>query len=211
MIYLIITTSIQNRILSSLNQEERKQQYLSSISHTLSILPKEIKPIIVENNGKRDTFLDHFKHYNQSVPVIYTDNNQYQFKNKGINELLDVKEVIEKIKIKDNDIVIKLTGRYLLTSPLFLNEIIEKETKYDAFIKFYGSCSLKYEIYDCILGLYGIRAVYLKLLSHYWMNLYESPEIAFAKYIRSTISRIYESQQLDLQCIFSDNGRILYV
>ena len=43
------------------------------------------------------------------------------------------------------------------------------------------------------------------------MNLYESPEIAFAKYIRSTISRIYESQQLDLQCIFSDNGRILYV
>ena len=65
---------------------------------------------------------------------------------------------------------------------LFLNEIIEKETKYDAFIKFYGSCSLKYEIYDCILGLYGIRAVYLKLLSHYWMNLYESPEIAFAKY-----------------------------
>mgnify|MGYP000971682751 FL=1 len=109
MIYLIITTSIQNRILSSLNQEERKQQYLSSISHTLSILPKEIKPIIVENNGKRDTFLDHFKHYNQSVPVIYTDNNQYQFKNKGINELLDVKEVIEKIKIKDNDIVIKLT------------------------------------------------------------------------------------------------------
>ena len=56
----------------------------------------------------------------------------------------------QNIGLKDNDIVIKLTGRYLLTSPLFLNEIIEKETKYDAFIKFYGSCSLKYEIYDCI-------------------------------------------------------------
>ena len=35
-----------------------------------------------------------------------------------------------------------------MTSPLFFNEIIEKENKYDAFVKFYGSCSLKYELYD---------------------------------------------------------------
>ena len=80
MIYLIITTSIHNRLSSSINQEERKQQYLLSIEHTLSLLPKEIQPIIVENNGKQPTYLDHFQHFNKPVHVIYTDNNQYQFK-----------------------------------------------------------------------------------------------------------------------------------
>ena len=72
-----------------------------------------------------------------------------EFIGVNIKEKMDIVGQ-DSVTIKDNDIVIKLTGRYLLTSPLFLNEIIEKETKYDAFIKFYGSCSLKYEIYDCI-------------------------------------------------------------
>jgi hypothetical protein len=211
MIYLIITTSIHNNLFSPINQEKRKEQYVSSISHTLSILPNNIQPIIVENNGKRETYLDQFRHFNQSVPVIYTDNNQYSFKNKGVNELLDIKDVIEKMGIKDDDMIIKLTGRYRLTSPLFFNEIMEKEKKYDTFIKFYGSHSFKFELYDCILGLYAIKALYLKLLSHHFMNLYESPEISFAKYIRTTLFRIYEIQQLDLECIFSDDGRILVV
>lgn len=211
MIYLILTTSINNRILSIDTNENRKKTYLEAIHTTLSFLPETIKPIIVENNGKRETYLDHFTHYNKSVPVLYTNNNQYTFKNKGINEILDIKEVIKIYNIHDNDIIIKLTGRYKVTSSLFFEKIIELQEKKDAFIKFFGSCSLKYEIYDCILGMYALKCLYFKLLDHNWMNLYLSPEIAFAKYIRTTIFNLEEITQLDLQCIFSEDNRILNV
>jgi hypothetical protein len=211
MIYLILTTSINNRILSLNDNEKRKEQYIDAITYTLSLLPEEIQPIIVENNGKRSTYLDNFLHFNKVVPIIYTNNNEYTFKNKGINEMLDIKEVIKQYAIKDDDIIIKLTGRYRVTTPSFFEKVIHSQNKIDAFIKFFGSCSLKYETYDCILGMYAIRCVYLKLVDHNWMNLYLSPEIAFAKYIRNTIFRLDEITQLDLQCIFSEDNRILYV
>lgn len=211
MIYLILTTSIQNRMLSLDNNNNRKQQYIDGISHTLSLLPQEIQPIIVENNGNRPTYLDHFKHFNKSVPVLYTNNNRYSFKNKGINEILDIKDVINHYGIKDDDMIIKLTGRYKVTSPLFFEKIIQSQHSIDASIKFFGSCSLKYETYDCILGMYALRCVYFKLLDHQWMNFYLSPEFAFAKYIRSTIFKLDEITQLDLQCIFSADNRILNV
>lgn len=210
MIYLILTTSIQNHI-PSLDNSLRKQQYLDGISHNLSLLPQEIQPIIVENNGHRQTYLDDFQHYNKSVPVIYTNNNQYTFKNKGVNEILDIKEVIKQYNIQDEDMIIKLTGRYKVTSPLFFQKIIQSQHSIDAFVKFFGSCSLKYEFYDCILGMYALRCLYFKLLDHKWINLHLSPEIAFAKYIRNTIFNLEEITQLDLQCIFSEDNRILNV
>ena len=61
MIYLIITTSINNRH-GSQNTNERKERYLYAIKETLKQLPYEITPIIVENNGKRETYLDNFYH-----------------------------------------------------------------------------------------------------------------------------------------------------
>ena len=115
----------------------------------------------------------------------------------SFNDFYNIKiEDVLKRNIKINDTVI--TTDYI-------------KGKIDAFIKFFGSCSLKYETYDCILGMYAIRCLYLKLLDHNWMNLYLSPEIAFAKYIRNTIFRLDEITQLDLQCIFSEDNRILYV
>ena len=62
MIYLIITTSINNRY-GLQDQQEREERYLYAISETLKNLPYEIKPIIVENNGKRATYLDNFYHH----------------------------------------------------------------------------------------------------------------------------------------------------
>ena len=104
MIYLILTTSINNRILTINNNEKRKEQYIEAITHTLSLLPEEIQPIIVENNGKRSTYLDNFLHFNKLVPIVYTNNNEYTFKNKGINEMLDIKEVIKQYYPETNQL-----------------------------------------------------------------------------------------------------------
>jgi len=205
MIYLIITTSINNRH-GSQNTNERKERYLYAIRETLNQLPHEITPIIVENNGQRETYLD-----NIGVKVLYTENNKQQFKSKGTNELLDIKEVIEKCNLKDDDLIIKLTGRYRALSPKFFKDVIENETKYDAFIKFFGSCTLKFEQYDCILGCYAMRAKYIKLFNHYSIDNYKSAEIALARYARLSGIRLQEVEVLDIECCFAEDNRILIV
>lgn len=202
MIYLIITTSINNKF--GTQNDERKERYLYAISETLKLI--SFKTIIVENNGKRDTYLDRFK--SKNVDVYYTDNNKYNFKSKGVNEMLDIKDVIRTYGIKDDDIIIKLTGRYRLLSPLFLNEINEK---YDVFIKFYSVQTLKFEEYDCVLGCYAIRVNYLKLFNHLLINNYNSAEIAFAKYVRLCGARVNKINQLDIECCFSEDSRKLLV
>lgn len=210
MIYLIITTSINNRH-GSQNTNERKERYLYAIKETLKQLPHKITPIIVENNGKRETYLDNFYHGVNRVQVLYTENNKLPFKSKGANELLDIKEVINKCNIKDDDLVIKLTGRYRALSPKFFEDIITNEHEYDAFVKFFGTCSLKFERYDCILGYYAMRANYIKLFNHYSINNYQSAEIAFARYVRLSISRLKEVETLDIECCFAEDNRILIV
>ena len=210
MIYLIITTSITNRYGSQI-ASERKERYLYAISEILKVLPKEITPIIVENNGKRETYLDNFYHGLNRVQVLYTENNKIPFKSKGVNELLDIKEVIDKYNITDDDLVIKLTGRYRALSPKFFEDVIVNEHKYDAFIKFFGTCSLKFELYDCILGCYAMRAKYIKLFNHYSIDNYKSAEIAFARYVRLSGIRLQEVQTLDIECCFAEDNRILNV
>lgn len=210
MIYLIITTSINNKVGIS-NYEHRKMRYITSIENTLKYLPKNITPLIVENNGMHDTFLDNFTHYGQSVKVVYTDNNKFNFKSKGINEFLDIREVIEKCQINENDIIIKLTGRYKVLSPNFFEYIIENQLNYDVFIKFFGISSLKYEQYDCILGMYAIRTLFLNLFNYNIINNYNSAEIAFAKYIRFCGGRLKEIYDLEIECCFAEDERILIV
>jgi hypothetical protein len=210
MIYLIITTSINNRF-GNKNEDERRERYIYAIEETLKLLPYIIKPLIVENNGERPTYLDKFYHCKRHVKVMYTDNNSHQFKSKGINEFLDIKEVIDRYGIEDDDIIIKLTGRYRSLSSAFFNYIIENENNYDAFIKFFGTCSLKYEEYDCILGCYALRAKYFKLFNHYTIDNYKSAEIAFAKYIKLCGIRLKEIKDLNIECSFSDDLRILNV
>lgn len=210
MIYLIITASINNKFGSTVDSQ-RTQRYIDAISDTLRHLPESITPIIVENNGKRETFLDNFTHCGKPVSVIYTNNNQFRAKSKGVNEFLDVKEVIEQVRIKFDDIIIKLTGRYKVLSPKFFEEIIENQASYDAFIKFFGTCSLKYEKYDCILGMYAIRAMFLKLFNPTTIDNYDSAEIGFARYTRFCGAKLKELENLDLECCFSEDGRILVV
>jgi hypothetical protein len=211
MIYLIITTSIINRygVLNDISQREERYKY--AINDTLEHLPSSITPIIVENNGHRPTYLDNFYHNNNKVQVIYTDNNKKIFKSKGVAEFLDIIEVINRIGIKDDDVIIKLTGRYRFLSNMFFKNIIQEEKLYDAFIKFYGTCSLKFDKNDCVLGVYVIRVLYLKLFNPLTIQNYSSAEIAFSKYIKLCGARIKEVDNIGLECCFADDLRILNV
>jgi hypothetical protein len=207
MIYLILTASLHtNRFTMN---SKREGEYLSAITQTLSHLPSAIQPIIVENNGQRSTCLDHFTHHNKKVPVIYTDHNQYSFKSKGVNELLDLHTAIDQLGIQANDMIIKLTGRYPATSSAFFEKVIKDQ--YDAFVKFYNVCELMWDRDDCVLGCYAIRAFFLKGWNPYSIDNHASAETAFARYIQHCGARINEVEILGVRCHFSEDGRTLDV
>jgi hypothetical protein len=209
MIYLIITASLQNRYEFRLSQREK--EYHTAIEQTLKYLPSAIQPIIVENNGVRETCLDHFYHNDRPVPVVYTDHNHRGYSSKGVVERMDLQAVIEHHDIQPDDMIIKLTGRYWATSSFFFEEVLKEEPNYDALVKFYGSHSLKFESFDCILGMYAIRSKFLLWWNPFQIEHHVSAEVAFARYIRMSVSRLKEMDQLDLHCVFAEDGRTLDV
>lgn len=178
------------------------------MTESLSHLPVEIQPIIVENNGKRPTFLDHFQHNGQMVPVIYTDNNALR-ESKGVKELLDLQTVIRRQGIQPMDIIIKLTGRYRVTSSSFF-DLVKKE-EYDSFLKFHDVVKNKPDADQAVLGFYAIRSMYLSYWSPKSIDIYPSAEVAFARYNRRSVPHMREILTLGLTCVFSDDGRSLAV
>ena len=206
MIFIIVTTSINNKV-GVKNKIHRENRYIECINNLLQLINNDsnIKPIIVENNGVRQTFLDNLK-----GDIFYTNNNMINYKHKGENELLDIKEVIKKYNIKDEDIIIKLTGRYKLLNLNFINFVKNNINNYDAFVKFFNVCTRKYMFDDCVLGLFAIKCKYLKEFKY---NFLKSPECEFADHVRKNVdkNKLKEVHQLDLECCFADNLRILVV
>ena len=205
MIYIIITTCINNKI-GVKNSEHRKKRYLDCITTLLNLIKNDtnIKPIIVENNGKRDTYLDKL-----DCDIVYTDNNKFSFANKGGNELLDIKDVIKNYNIRDNDIIIKLTGRYKILNLDFIN-LVKDNSNIDAFLKFFNVSTQRYHNNkdDCVLGLFAIRCKYLKSFNY---NFKRSPEVEFSSYVSKNVKNIMSVKDLHLECCFANALKILRV
>lgn len=215
MIYLVLTASLFNRS-SSMVSEDRLSRYHYALEETLRHLPHEgVQPIIVENTSTSEVSpLDKITyHEGKVVPVLYTTHGELQMRNKGVNEWLDIKAVMEQWKMKDTDILVKLTGRYRLLSPCFMEYIQRTADTKDAWFRFMNVCTGKDDPEDCVLGCYAAKVSVLRYLSWSWVNLFDSPEHAMAKHIRSSVSanRLVEMDYLGVECVFSENGRVLCV
>lgn len=160
MIYFIVTTCLFNECLI------RKEQYINGINKLKKIIQDlnilNYKIIIVENNGYRYTFLNML-----DCEVYYTENNFLQTGNKGIKELQDILDCIDKYNINDTDFIVKMTGRYILNDNSEFMNIIKNihNTNYDCVIK-YGPYfkPVNYKVDDCITGLIGMSCYYVKLI-----------------------------------------------
>lgn len=199
MIYLVLTSSIivenGNSYLGS-DSNKRENEYIKSITETLNIVREyeNIKVILVENNGERETYFDQFN--GNGLEILYTTNNFKEDINKGVKELLDVKEVIEKYQIPDDDFVIKLTGRYYMKDSSFIDTVKNNATEYDAFVKFYNVCACEFQEFDCTLGLVCMTAKHWRKIE-YLSGC--SPEVSFARYVRENC-RVKEISNLSLFC-----------
>lgn len=201
---LIFTTCIAARYSDA---AEREKMYYEAITKSLKILrgmPIEI--YIVENSVKRRTLLDDIS----GVHLLYTDTQAIQYTGanpdaetglKPMKEMMDIHRVCDAFDFDEEDIIIKLTGRYLLDNPpTFLENIIKNSQNYDVFMKFLNICTMKYEQYDCVLGLFAIRYKYLLEFNPRHMLEQTSAEQIFAIFVRRSISqeRILEATHLGL-------------
>lgn len=165
MIYLIFTCSIIT--------PDREQIYKECITDTIQKLSGyPIKFVIVDNTGLESSLLDTIK----DATVIYTNtNNNMSFTNdnrpghKGVKEFFDILTVCDKLNVQDDDIVVKLTGRYTIKGTHFFDILLKNESIYDCFLKCYNVCLREYCKNDMIMGLYGMRYKYLSEINY--MNI----------------------------------------
>jgi hypothetical protein len=125
----------------------------------------------VENNGQRRTFLDNIK----NVSVLYTESNKKDRKivhgndlTKGIKERDDVWACINYFGMRDGDLVVKMTGRYYLSSDCQFMQLLRtldwKRTK--AIVKFGSYYNPKDSpLEDCITGLIMMPVAAIKTIA----------------------------------------------
>jgi hypothetical protein len=177
---------------------EREDIYVKAISDSVSKLNHlPIKLYVVENTGRQASNLDTIK----GIEVVYTNNNlKDDFGEKGIKEMFDMHEVAGRYAFDDDDIVIKLTGRYTLKSAKFVEEVINNKDIYDCFIKCYNVCTEEYDDKDCIMSYYGIRYRYFQDINIMSLRSNYSMEMALMSELYKAIEpgRIWKTRQLDM-------------
>jgi hypothetical protein len=199
-VWLIITSCIHNKF-GIKNSKTRQAEYTTAIQAVQKYVPSEIQIRIVENSSESPTFLDSF-----GIPVIYTRHSNINVINKGIIEFKDLLYTLHTQGANPDDIVIKLTGRYSILNSLFFERVLQTQTEYDAWVKFYNVCTYEFMENDCVLGLFAIRYKYLKNLDYSNLGYKNSMEVDFATFINKECSRIDKIYDLGLHCIFGDNG-----
>jgi hypothetical protein len=153
--------------------DERKEQYKEGINKVIKYTSdiKDKRIIIFENSGRfTESFLDDF--INQGCEVFYTfpDISQIKFtENYGVKELCSLIDTINHYNIPDDGFIIKITGRYKLYEDSYFLEILRRPDileKYDAILRYgayYDGDFITLEKKrDCITGVIGMRAKYIK-------------------------------------------------
>ena len=195
-VHLIFTASSINWSITKQLEGHEEEIYVERIRDTMQKLSDfPVDFYVVENNGKRPTLLDTIEGAN----ILYTDTNKNDW-GIGTKEFFDIHTVCQTYGFEDEDIVVKLTGRYLIAEPTLIEKIFDYEEFADVFMKFYDVSCGKWRHNDCVLGLYGVRYSVLKGFDLELLEQPLSPEVVFATYIRETVQpqRIMEMKMVDM-------------
>lgn len=205
--YLFITCCIHNKV-GIQDPSRRKNEYFLAISNVLASIPKNIIPVIIENSCDGESYLDVF-----NCKIIYTRNNTFQtdgkyILHKGYNETISIKKAIEILDVNDDDMIVKLTGRYLLFKDdifQFVNRCPEK----DAFLRYFNIMTYTSESIDMVQGLFALRAKYFKIFE------YRNPDVGCEEEFVSNINefipkeKIMSLNKLWLRCYIGDTGKMI--
>ena len=97
--------------------EMRKSEYLYSLNRLKSW---DYIPYIIES-CRRSSFFD-----NYSVPVCYAQVNDPNLRNKGVNEAKALQVGLDYFGFSDEDMIVKITGRYFFKMMIFFLELFKQ-------------------------------------------------------------------------------------
>ena len=133
--------------------EARKQEYISSLER---LKEYGYQPYVFEAcHPASPSFLE--KH---TPHVFYSNVNDIKLGNKGVNEAASLIEGFKQTQFGDNDMIVKLTGRYLFDSRDFL-QLVEDHPEIDVFVRcdplgfpekvFTGCFAMRYKFFKQML------------------------------------------------------------
>lgn len=130
--------------------EQRKKEYIDSFNILTNFFDKKNIHIVECFSHERIDFLE-----NLNDNVFYTKTNS-EFRNKGVKEANGLISFIMNStnQIKEEELIIKQTGRYKFINNNFINTI--KNTSYDSYVK------IDQTKIQCFTGLFAIKFKYLK-------------------------------------------------
>jgi hypothetical protein len=208
-VYLIITCCINNT--SGIKWGARRRaEYFLALANVLNFCPPQIKPIIVENSCENKSYLDVF-----NCDIVYTNDNSRLIEgnmllHKGSREMIDIKKVIEKYNIQDDDIIVKLTGRYQIFKPDFFATVLENLEK-DCIFRELNVCNSVVDDISIVMGLFSMRCKYLKQFEY--RNHEVGCEQDFREFINQYIhaDKILKVDTLWLRVCIGDNHKLVDV
>jgi hypothetical protein len=109
------------------NYEKRKEEYINSL--TLLKNYNYVPYVFEACHPASPSFFDELTPH-----VFYSNVNNPHLRNKGVNEATSLMEGFKHYQFDDNDMIVKLTGRYHLLSRDFI-KLVEDHPEVDVFVK----------------------------------------------------------------------------
>lgn len=146
--------------------------------------------------------------------LFYTNTHNPSLKNIGVDEISGCKAALNHFNFDDDDIIIKLTGRYTPNSLLLVNEIMAHENDFDVF--FHPFPENHSGAGQMFTGTFGIRKMhYQHYLEQVNLNKMESEminiEYDMLNYLNSNKEtiRLRPLDKLDIT-VYSGNGETIW-
>jgi hypothetical protein len=168
------------------NYEQRKNEYI----HSLQILKNfGFLPNTYVVEAGPPTIFSFFEDYCDHI--FYSSSNNVSLRNKGVNEVQSLINFCNFHDIGDDEIVIKLTGRYFFENDSFLR-YVEAHPEIDAVVSSRGNAS--WEEFCLQTGCYAIKGKYFK----HWLKTIDLSKLEkemidlewdFTRFIQSIVTQ----------------------
>lgn len=146
------------------NFEERKEEYLKSLTFLKENgLVDSIQ--IIETVLESDSFFEQL-----GYKIFYSKTHKPNLKNKGVKEILALKSYLQNAELSDNEMLIKITGRYKFLDTFFLKTV--NNDKFDFYylpVKnqvFFGCIAMRKKYFVEL-----INSIDLNVMEKYMINI----------------------------------------
>lgn len=170
--------------------EERKAEYIHSLD-VLKLLGYRSQVYITESClsfpfSFFDAYCDH---------ILYANINDWSLRNKGVNEAKAMLAAFHHFQFDDEDMIVKLTGRYSFDNHQFLR-FVESHPEADAIARYLHGPGT-----GIVAGCFAMRARFFKQMLQ---------QLDLIKMEREMID-IEREEEIFLQQMISQRAKVLYV